>query len=65
MTTQQFKNIESHIGKMVTFKYTSLLNGKEVINRGIITKVYGDCIILENKSQGVASVAHYTDVYLD
>ena len=65
MTTQEFRNIESHIGKVVTFKYTSLVNGKEVVNRGIITKVYWDCIILENESQDVASVAHYTDVYLD
>ena len=63
MTTQEFKTIDSRIGAKVTFKYTNLCTGKVETNQGIISKIYGEGIIIENETQDIASIAHYRDVY--
>lgn len=63
MTTKEFKSIDGHIGDRVSFNYTNLCTGKRVTNYGVISHVYGDCIIIKNETQDIASVAHYADVF--
>jgi uncharacterized protein Veg len=63
MTTQEFKSIDRHIGERVSFSYTNLCTGKVETNQGIISKIYGEGIIIKNETQDIASIAHYRDVY--
>ena len=63
MTSEEFKNIERHIGRKVAFRYASLLTGRETRNEGILTGSKGDCVLVANETQDCGSILHYSDVY--